>query len=350
VRAEPAHGAAPPALSYRPSLDGVRAIAVLLVLLFHFQVPGFPGGFIGVDVFFVLSGLLITTNLLAEHDQRGRVGLRAFYARRALRLLPALYLLLLCCAPFVAPEWTAAGFSYLANWFLATRTLQISPLSHLWSLSIEEQFYVVWPLGLAALLGAGRSRGAIAGVALALAVVSALAKVVGYDQPRSWVRLYHGSDTRADALLLGCACAALLGSGWRPRRGAGFGVLVLGALATLAWLATTATLPSPTLYRFGGLTLAAAATAVILVGLASDRLPALACGLSWAPLVYLGRISYGVYLWHHPIAWIPVPFLGPGLLARAGLTALRFVASIGIAAASYELVERRFLRLKGRFA
>jgi peptidoglycan/LPS O-acetylase OafA/YrhL len=322
-------------LGYHASLDGLRAIAVALVMGFHFHVPGFGGGFIGVDVFFVLSGFLITRLLLDEHAATGTISLRRFYARRALRLLPALALLLAVTAPLVARAWTVAAASYLANWFLALNKLGTAPLSHTWSLAIEEQFYIVWPVLLLGLLHVRLSRDAIARIAIALAAASCLAQIVGCIDPDAgtWIRLYHGTDTRADALLIGCA-AALLSRG-EPRLStiAARGLLAAAA-GTIGYVAVTADLRDLDLYRHGELTLVAVASAVVVTQLVARPLRV----LEWRPLVALGTISYGVYLWHHPIAYLHVPVVAKVVLAVAA------------AATSYTLVERPALALKRRFA
>jgi peptidoglycan/LPS O-acetylase OafA/YrhL len=318
-------------LGYHASLDGLRAIAVTLVVCFHLHVPGFGGGFIGVDIFFVLSGYLITRLLLDEYDATGTLRLRRFYARRALRLLPALAVLLAVTAPFVTRAWIVASASYLANWYIALHRLGTAPLSHTWSLAIEEQFYIVWPVLLLGLLRARLSRDAIARVVIALAAISCLEKVLGSldSDIASWVRLYHGTDTRADALLIGCA-AALLGTPRLPAVAAR-GLLVAAA-GVIGYIAVTGSLSDLDLYRHGELTLVAIASAVVVTQLVERPLRI----LELRPLVALGTISYGVYLWHHPIAYLDIP-----VVAKA-------VLGVAAAVASYYLVERRALRLKRR--
>jgi peptidoglycan/LPS O-acetylase OafA/YrhL len=133
-------------LGYRPALDGLRGVAALLVMSFHFQIPGWSGGFLGVDVFFVLSGFLITSLLLEEWQRSGTVCLRRFFLRRALRLFPALVLVLLVTAPFVSYRWPLVALGYVANWALAFKFVTFGPISHVWSLSVEEQFYLIWPI------------------------------------------------------------------------------------------------------------------------------------------------------------------------------------------------------------
>jgi peptidoglycan/LPS O-acetylase OafA/YrhL len=337
-------------LGYRPALDGLRAIAALMVMSFHFHVPGWPGGFLGVDVFFVLSGFLITSLLLEEWQARRSISLRRFYARRALRLLPALLLLLVVCGPFVGIAWILASLGYIANWLLAFQIFHVGPLSHVWSLSVEEQFYLVWPFTLLTLLRSGLMRWVVFAVTAGLCAGSAALKIVSWSEQNSWYRLYHGSDARADALLVGCVIAMLLAWGWLPRQtwvnraiqvGAATGILILIALSV------TAHIDSRFLYREGGLTLAALSAGAIILCLIRCPIRPLAIALEWPLLVAAGRISYGLYLWHYPISWIPSPFgsdLRGQILALSVRTALSFAAAI----ASYQLVEQPIMRLKRR--
>lgn len=215
---------------YQPALDGVRACAVLAVLLFHGGVAALPGGFLGVDAFFVLSGFLITSLLLAERSSTGRTDLVAFWGRRARRLLPALLLVLATVA--VVSRWllpptelpalrldSLAAVAYLANWRMMFRggdyfaaTGAPSPLQHTWSLGIEEQFYLIWPLVFLAAVVVARGRRIrliLLVIALAGAVASALASALLYS-PVNVDRDYYGTDTRAVALLVGCGLAVLL--------------------------------------------------------------------------------------------------------------------------------------------
>jgi peptidoglycan/LPS O-acetylase OafA/YrhL len=335
-------------LGYRPALDGLRAIAALMVMSFHFHVPGCPGGFLGVDVFFVLSGFLITSLLLEEWRARRSISLPRFYARRALRLLPALVLLLVICGPFVGIAWVIASLGYVANWLLAFQIFHVGPMSHVWSLSVEEQFYLVWPFFLLTLLRSGLARWAVLAVTAGLGVGSAALKIVSWSEQNSWYRLYHGSDARTDALLVGCAIAMLLAWDWLPRQtwfNRMIQVAAVTGILTLIALSATAHIDSRFLYREGGLTLVALSAGAIILCLVSYPIRPLAVALEWPLLVAAGRISYGLYLWHYPISWIPSPFGAdlPGQILTLGLrTALSFAAAI----ASYKLVERPVLRLK----
>src|ERR1700712_3611651 len=227
-RAVPPHGI--------PALDGVRALAVLAVLADHGGVAGLPGGFVGVDVFFVLSGFLITSLLLQEHRRTGRIRLGAFWARRARRLLPALVLMVLAVITLrraFAPDSVSglrldalAALGWVANWRFAARHTDYfaqggmaSPLQHTWSLGVEEQYYLLWPLILVTVVLLSRHRRYASPAAVRrtvgwLAVVGAAASAgaaLRLSGSGSLGRVYFGSDTRAQALLIGAAAAALIG-------------------------------------------------------------------------------------------------------------------------------------------
>jgi len=341
------------------------------VVVFHGGVAFLPGGFLGVDAFFVLSGFLITSLLLAEQFQRGRIGLAAFWGRRARRLLPALLVVLIVVvvvSRYVLPpvevsllRWDAlAAIGYLANWRMIYRgsdyfaqTAAPSPLQHTWSLGIEEQFYLLWPLIVVAVLywlGARRARDALMVICLAGTVASAAAGWLFY-RPGDVNRAYFGTDTRAQALLIGCAFAVYLTRTGRRVSTAGrhplLGTLaLLGALGT-GWLWTHAQGTDGWLYH-GGLTAAALAIAAIVGHAVISPGSPTARLLGLPPLVWLGRISYGVYLWHWPVYLV----LDPVRTGRSGwaLTGARAGATLLVALASYAIVERPILRgaLRGR--
>ena len=346
----------------QPALDGLRAVAVGAVLFFHGGVAAAPGGFLGVDVFFVLSGYLITMLLLREQQLTGRIALGAFWARRARRLLPALFFVLVAVALYAAflvePQARLslrldglATLGYVGNWrqlgadggYFAQGATP-SPLRHTWSLSIEEQFYLVWPLVVVALLrGRALTAGRVRRV-LAVAVIGALlsavlmAVLVGGDVSR----VYYGTDTRAQSVLVGCALAALL----RLRRPAA--PAHLRAVALAGWLGLAGVLAAmvavagtdPRLYD-GGLLLFDTAVAALLAAVVLAPDGSLARLLSVGPLPALGRISYGVYLWHWPV-FVVMTAEGTGL---EGLTllALRLGLTLALAVLSWRLVERPVL-------
>ena len=350
--------ASPEPSGYRPALDGVRAVAVLAVIAFH--VTGvLPGGFLGVDVFFVLSGYLITGLLLRELRTTGRLRLPDFWARRARRLLPAV-LLLIAVTSLVTGHWSSIGtfaarradsiatLFYYANWhFIATDQSYFatytgaSPLRHMWSLAIEEQFYLVWPvlvLGLA-FLGRGRPRALLALIAAGTAA-SAAEMVLRFD-PASPSRAYYGTDTRAQTLLVGAGLAVLLSS--RPdllaseRARSLAKALSVPVFAGLI-LAFATVQAAGSFYLQGGATAFAfaAATGLWII----EILPRAPAGslLSLGPLRWIGRISYGLYLWHFPI----VVWLGGTqrlTLGPRSRQVLEVVATFAIATASFYLLE-----------
>jgi peptidoglycan/LPS O-acetylase OafA/YrhL len=352
-----------PGFAYQPALDGVRAVAVAAVLLFHGGVEWLPGGFLGVDAFFVLSGFLITSLVLAEYERDGRVRLGAFWARRARRLLPALLVVLVVVV--VASRWILptteigllrgdglAALAYVANWRMIYRgggdyfaqTAAPSPLQHTWSLGIEEQFYLLWPLALAGLLALRPwhwSRRALLTVSVGGAVASALATAALYDRT-DINRAYFGTDTRAQALLAGCALAVLLSGRDRGDAPATGRHRILGTAAAVAmiavgWLWVRADGAASWLYR-GGFTIGAVAVTLLIAHAVLSPGSPTARVLAIAPLVWLGRISYGVYLWHWPL----FEFVNQERTALTGpaLLGTRCAVTIAVAAVSYLLIEQ----------
>jgi peptidoglycan/LPS O-acetylase OafA/YrhL len=315
-------------MRYVPALDGLRAVAIVLVVAFH--ATGFPsGGWLGVDLFFVLSGFLITTLLL---QRRHRESIATFYRRRAARLVPALLVLLLVSLA-IDGSWfgVLAGLGYFSNLVIATDHSELMPASlfHLWSLAAEEQFYLVWPFVLFAALRVGRltaftltAGGAVGVVVLAIGL-GVFTDVNGY-------RLTFAPDTRGISILVGCALALIPGSG-RPSLAG----LEIPALALVLGLSLTLGdgISGPPIFVF------ALASAVLLVR-CLDANAHMSRVLSVAPLVFLGRISYSLYLWHFPILiWLGVD--GPGL---QGLDLVAVALALAAASASYYCVERPFLR------
>ncbi len=347
-------------MPYVPALDGLRAVAVAAVLLFH-GTGWLPGGFLGVEVFFVLSGYLITSLLLGEWRATGQVDLRAFWIRRARRLLPALggvVVATLAYALVFLPEEVGrlrtdalAAAGYVMNWHLVLSDQPYfqamgrpSMLQHLWSLAVEEQFYLLWPPLFVVLIGAlTRRRVAlvVAGVACASAMLAALL----YDPASDNSRLYYATDTRAAGPLIGAALAMV----WMPwrRRGVirqgesavldvtGFAALAILGVCCL-WLDEANRL----LYR-GGLAFAAVTTAVaiaVAVHPGAGTFPAL---LSAKPLRWAGTRSYALYLWHWPVFVVTQP--GADVpLDGLQLFALRLAVTAALAEVSYRFVEHPF--------
>jgi peptidoglycan/LPS O-acetylase OafA/YrhL len=335
---------------YRPALDGVRAFAVTAVVLFHGGVSVLPGGFLGVDAFFVLSGYLITSLLLAEYATRGRISLPAFWGRRARRLLPALLVVLVVVAVvgrYIMPDTeigllradALAALGYVANWRMIYRGSDYfaqnaapSPLQHTWSLGIEEQFYWIWPLVIWVV---ARHRRTLFALCTVGALGSALLAAVLY-RADDVNRAYFGTDTRAQALLIGCALAVVP----LPRKRF-LGLLAIAGTLATAWLWTHVTGTDAWLYH-GGLTVAALAVAAVLAHAVASPTGPTARVLSLAPLVWLGKISYGVYLWHWPLfQFVTADRTG---LSGAALLGLRCALVLAIATASYFLVEQPIRR------
>lgn len=338
--------AAPHLLGHRPPLDGLRGIAVLLVLLGHFQLTEW--GFAGVDVFFALSGFLITTLLYEEWQRGGRIGLLRFYRRRARRLLPALLLLLTAYSVaktwfgLLGSEWSlrhqlVTTLFFANNWAAAAGHIgDLAVLGVTWSLAQEEQFYLLWPLAFWGLLRL-RSRPA-ALLALVVGVIAVLVLVVPHTPPGEWAAAAHhgyfSPFTRVAELLVGCAAAVA----WRLRPRPLHGVAQLPLLIATGFMALGIGCLAPEL-KYPGL--AALAALAILTVLAVPK-GILARLLSLRPLRYTGRISYGLYLYHMPVAEV-IRELLPHLprpvyiLISAGL-------AFAVSAASWHLLEARFLK------
>ncbi|WP_022927423.1 acyltransferase family protein [Patulibacter americanus] len=364
----PRPGTAPPRVGSKPhlpALDGLRGLAILGVLLFH--TDHLPGGFLGVDLFFALSGYLITGLLLREVDRTGTVSLMAFWGRRVRRLFPALAVMLVVVAVVVrlgaSPPTVRATFAdgpwvqlNLVNWHLLAESASYwdrfgedRVFEHLWSVAVEEQFYLVWPVVLLCVVRVGaavdRRVALVAGVG---SVVSFALMVVLVD-PADPTRVYTGTDTRAFSLLLGAAVATApvrtAAARVAGRRGAGASMIALTLGMGVAWVLVEGATSS---WLFQGGLFVHSAAAALLIGLCVQAPGAtMARAFSWRPLRGLGVVSYSLYLWHWPV----IALLSP---QRTGLdgwgrTAAVFVVSIGVAVLSKVLVEDP-IRFRARWA
>lgn len=349
-------------LGYRRALDGLRGVAILAVIATHANIASGWAGDVGVDIFFVLSGFLITSLLFEEWGKFGSVSLKRFYARRALRLLPALMVMLAVIVlwhyltnPRVAPRTALDGLIalfYSSNWMFA---LGLRPpvhvFAHTWTLSIEEQFYLWWPIVLIILVRRCGSRASLFHwVMLGMFVLATERVVLFAGMPRgayNW--LSYATDARADTLLMGCAAAIMVCSKPIPRDGK-----LRAALKYSAWFICIPGLIlvgipaglSATFCAIGlHITVAFFAVLILLEAVVSE-VGVLAWLLSWRWLVYIGKISYGLYLWHYPIfgevqarKW-PLRY---ELVIELGLTVFATVVS-------FYLIEQSALKLKRKFA
>ena len=350
---------------YNAPLDGMRGVLMVFFMLYHFGVGVFSGAWVSINTFFVLSGFLITRLLVEEHARTGRIRVWEFYKRRARRLLPALFLLLTTIAgyaAFVAPESARrvlggdilATLGYVINWRLIARADEYfgtaggpSPLRHAWTLSIEEQFYVLVPFLIGAVVLLARRRRSQAMIVLALAGIGALwGAHLGLHDVADHARVYYGTDARAQSLFVGAALGL-----WRSVTPRGrlrralpqsvvrvAGVVGVGAtVISMFWIDEL----TKWMFNSGGILLFTLGSAALTLACADSRPSVVRTVLGWRPFAYAGRLSYGLYLWHWPIHLAAVELL-PERPVIAG--AWSFVLTFVFTAASYELVERRVIK------
>ncbi len=349
-------------MGYLPGLDGVRALAVIGVLLYHADLTWVRGGFLGVDVFFVLSGFLITSLILEEFDRSGRIDFKRFYLGRARRLLPALLLMLAAvavAAAFVYRDAASqvradalASLFYVNNWWYILNDSSYFEfigrpplLKHLWSLAVEEQFYLIWP-AVAFFVVRRSSRRGLRLTALTLALLSTAWMLVlsvqnGYPEYADPSRAYFGTDSHAMGLLIGAALATF----WRPGRlkaelSRGAVAVITGtglaALAAVIWFFLMVGEFTPWLYRGGFLVLAI--VVALLIAMASHPASPLGRWMGTQPWRYIGQRSYGLYLWHWPIFMVTRPGLDIPLDGLP-LLAFRLALTFGLAELSFRFVE-----------
>ncbi|MEJ8546195.1 acyltransferase family protein [Brevibacillus borstelensis] len=361
---------------YMAGLDGLRALAVLAVISYHLQLDWTPGGLLGVGVFFVLSGYLITDILIAEWKRSGRLNLCDFLLRRARRLLPAMLVMMAGVVGWLAytdpsrllsmKEEILSALLYASNWWLIFHEVSYfesfgpsSPLGHFWSLAVEEQFYLLWPLLLVLGLSLIRQRGKLLGLTLAGAGASALAMGLLFEPGTDPSRVYYGTDTRAFGLLIGAALAMV----WPSRKlsssvsaGVRWTLDLVGGAGLLAVVSMMVKMNEYDQFLYqGGLVVLSLATAVVVAVLAH---PASTLGklMGLKPLRWIGVRSYGIYLWHYPVIVLTSPSVNTGGV-NVPLALLQVAASVLLAALSWKFIEepirhgglgRLWGRIKGR--
>jgi peptidoglycan/LPS O-acetylase OafA/YrhL len=338
-----------------PALDGLRGVAVLAVIVFHAHPALLTGGFFGVDVFFTLSGFLITSLAVQEVAGTGRLSLRRFYQRRALRLLPALVTLLavvVAAYALLRPEdlrtiliEAGIALAYAGNWTRAILVTVPDMLGHTWSLAVEEQFYLLWPPLFLLLMRVGGRRAALIGT-IALAAGAWAWRATLAMTGASTHRIYNGLDTRLDALMIGCALAlalSLLTSEQLERLRDRTRLITPLAMVTLAAFAAKSVwwAQDAFVWRYGTV---AVLTAAVILGVTLDARSPLAVLLSMRWLRGVGVISYGLYLWHYPVS----RFAAQATRDAWVVLVVTLVGSFVVAGISYFVVERPFLALKNR--
>ncbi len=353
---------------YVPSIDGLRALAVLAVIAYHLNFSWAQGGFIGVDIFFVLSGYLITNILLTQWENENTIHLKEFWLRRFRRLIPAAYLMIIVVVIFAVlfnrellttlRGDAIASFFYMSNWWFIFHNVSYfdsfglpSPLKNLWSLAIEEQFYLVWPLFLYGFLKWIKNPKWLLRIILIIALLSAILMAVLYTPGSDPSRVYYGTDTRLFDLLIGCALAFV----WpfnrlSPKipRQSKLALNISGTISIVLFCILVYTMNEyqPFLYR-GGLLLVAILGVLMIAAIAHPS-----CYLSrlfsFRPLRWIGTRSYGIYLWHYPIITLttPVTEIGQPSLLRAFF---QVTATFIIAELSFRFVETP-IRKKGFIA
>jgi peptidoglycan/LPS O-acetylase OafA/YrhL len=344
-------------LGYRPSLDGLRALCILVIMLYHARQTLIPGGKLSLSVFFILSGFLITALLMQEWNRTGRISFKQFYLRRALRILPALFALLFVCCLYALTQpkndaidtykSVAATLFYVANWYIAFDMGDLGPLTHTWSLSVEEQFYTILPIFLGLILWLKLKKGWMLFFLLFGITVAVTHTAMLWEGEHSIRRIHFGTDARIDQFLIGCLVGVLASWNFLPKTPRATFFCKISAVISvilIIYLGLTLHETDPFMSR-GATTLVAAASAVVIINLISSPVGLLNRFLEMRFLVWVGRISYGLYLWHFPI-FRQVMALGlhPALtlIIEVGIT---FIVAI----LSYHFIEKPFLRLKKRF-
>ena len=345
---------------YITGLDGIRAIAVIMVLSYHLKLSLFKSGFLGVTVFFVLSGYLITGILISEVEEEGRIDLKNFWLRRIRRLVPAVMSMAVViifvsavvnrviftkgCKDFLA---SVLGFN---NWWQIFNKVSYfeaagvpSPFTHCWSLAIETQFYLIYPLILLGIYKLAKSRGEgrakrgllFAGVTLLLALISVILMIVLFDPQQDASRVYYGTDTRAFSLLFGALLAILWEYRMVPRRLSASVNMVLGSVSFAALLVMTIAINGSSNFWYRGGQFVGTILTVLMVYAVSGRKTWLSRFLSNPVLKWIGDRSYSIYLWHYPI----ILLISKGIKASWWITLIEIVLSVVLAELSYRFIE-----------
>ncbi|WP_459503570.1 acyltransferase family protein [Bacillus sp. C1] len=343
---------------YMVGLDSLRGLAILGVILYHINFNWMPGGFLGVTVFFVLSGYLITDILAIEWKRNKRIDLKKFWLSRARRLLPGMIVMLIIILAWITISHSSllekmrgdslAALFYFSNWWYIYHKLsyfdsfsQLSPLNHFWSLAVEEQFYVIWPFIISLAFRYIKKKSRIVLFIILGAAVSALAMGLLYEPGVDPSRVYYGTDTRAFSLLIGAALALIWPSSRLANKIIPKARLILDVVGGIALIIILVMFwktnqYDPFLYQ-GGMVVLSIATAVLVANLAHPA-SRIAQFLRFRPLRWMGVRSYGVYLWHYPIITLTTPKVHAGefSLTRA---IVQFVLIIVVAQISWKFIE-----------
>ena len=345
---------------YITGLDGIRAIAVIMVLAYHLKLALFKSGFLGVTVFFVLSGYLITGILISEVEEEGTIDLKNFWLRRIRRLVPAVMSMAVViifvsavvnriiftkgCKDFLA---SVLGFN---NWWQIFNKVSYfeaagvpSPFTHCWSLAIETQFYLIYPLILLGIYKLVKSRGEgrakrgllFAGVTLLLALISVILMIVLFDPQKDASRVYYGTDTRAFSLLFGALLAILWEYRMVPRRLSASVNMVLGSVSFAVLLVMTIAINGSSNFWYRGGQFVGTILTVLVIYTVSGRKTWLSRFLSNPVLKWIGDRSYSIYLWHYPI----ILLISKGIKASWWITLIEIVLSVVLAELSYRFIE-----------
>ena len=345
---------------YITGLDGIRAIAVIMVLAYHLKLALFKSGFLGVTVFFVLSGYLITGILISEVEEEGTIDLKNFWLRRIRRLVPAVMSMAVViifvsavvnkiiftkgCKDFLA---SVLGFN---NWWQIFNKVSYfeaagvpSPFTHCWSLAIETQFYLIYPLILLGIYKLAKSRGEgrakrgllFAGVTLLLALISVILMIVLFDPQQDASRVYYGTDTRAFSLLFGALLAILWDYRMVPRRLSASVNMVLGSVSFAVLLVMTIAINGSSNFWYRGGQFVGTILTVLVIYTVSGRKTWLSRFLSNPVLKWIGDRSYSIYLWHYPI----ILLISKGIKASWWITLIEIVLSVVLAELSYRFIE-----------